>query len=123
MSASLMRGRFFALPVILGLLVLLPHAGGPVAQTPLAQEKSAAPADKNYFEKDVLPILKANCVKCHGGDKTRGGLALSNRAALLKGGDNGPALSLKKPEESLLLQLLSHQEHVKMPLGGILTSS
>ena len=99
------------------LFLCTPFAGLP-AQTPPAQPKPQLALDKAFFEKEVLPILKASCVKCHGGDKTRGGLALSNRAALLKGGDTGPSISLEKPTESLLLQLLSHQELVKMPPSG-----
>lgn len=30
------------------------------------------------FEKEILPVLKANCVKCHGADKQKGDVRLDN---------------------------------------------
>ena len=71
-----------------------------------------------YFEEKVRPILSARCIKCHGGSgKVRGGLRLDDRAAVLKGGDLGPAVSLDQPEESVLLQAIRYQE-LEMPPGG-----
>ena len=87
---------------------------GPVLGLLLA----AAPEDRAFFEKEVLPILKANCFKCHGEGKVRGGLTLTNRPALLKGGDSGLVISKEKPETSLLLQALSHSGELKMPPPG-----
>jgi cytochrome c len=56
------------------------------------------------FEKQVAPILTANCLKCHNSTKTRAGLNLSTREKALKGSDAGEVLVPGKPEESLLLQ-------------------
>src|SRR6266540_270946 len=53
--------------------------------------------DAAFFGKEVLPILKANCFKCHGEGKVKGGLRLSSRQALLTGGDSGPAVVLDRP--------------------------
>jgi hypothetical protein len=39
----------------------------------------------------VRPILASRCTSCHGGGRQRGGLDLRNLAALLRGGDSGPA--------------------------------
>ena len=51
-----------------------------------AQDKTAAKApsaaEALFFEKEVLPILKANCFKCHTGKKLRGGLSLAGRAGV-----------------------------------------
>ena len=58
----------------------------------------------SFFEKEVQPILKARCLKCHGeGPKIKGGFRLDSREAILRGGELGPAVSLGEPEESLLL--------------------
>ncbi len=57
---------------------------GSAADSPAA----AAPV----FEKNILPVLQAKCVRCHGGDKQKAGLDVRTRAALLEGGDSGPAL-------------------------------
>src|SRR5262245_34932736 len=53
-----------------------------------------------FFEKEVLPILKDNCFKCHSDPKKlRGSLSLASRAGILKGGDLGPAVDLQKPDD------------------------
>src|SRR4051812_6263420 len=44
------------------------------------------------FGRAVLPILKARCLKCHGRAQRKGGLSLRPPAAMLEGGDSGPAL-------------------------------
>jgi mono/diheme cytochrome c family protein len=74
-----------------------------------------------FFEKDVLPVLTKNCLKCHGADpdKVKGGLDLSTRAAVLAGGDTGPAVDLKNPAASLLLKAVHYNdEHYRMPPKG-----
>ncbi len=38
------------------------------------------------FVKDVKPILEQTCMKCHVGDKPRGGLLMDTKEHLLKGG-------------------------------------
>ena len=40
-----------------------------------------------FYEKQVLPILKEHCFKCHTGKKVRGKLWLDTRTAILEGGD------------------------------------
>jgi hypothetical protein len=56
------------------------------------------------FEKQVAPILTANCLKCHNSTKARAGLNLSTREKALKGSEAGEVLVPGKPEESLLVQ-------------------
>ena len=67
----------------------------------LASSVSAAEID---FEKQVAPILTANCLKCHNSTKARAGLNLSTREKALKGSKAGEVLVPGKPEESLLVQ-------------------
>ena len=52
---------------------------------------AADPGAEALFATRVLPVLKARCFACHGDDakKLKGGLDLTSRAGLLKGGDNG----------------------------------
>jgi cytochrome c553 len=47
---------------------------------------------EELFEKKVRPLLVDHCLKCHGDKKPKSGLRLISRAAVLKGGDSGPAL-------------------------------
>jgi hypothetical protein len=100
-------------------LPLLARSTGSVAndQPPKKTVKESPPSAEEiaFFDKEVLPLLKANCYKCHGDGKTRGGLSLADRASLLKGGNSGPAISRERPEESLLLGAINHRDELKMP--------
>jgi cytochrome c553 len=75
-----------------------------------------------FFEKEVRPLLVENCQECHGGKKTEGGLSLTSRAAVLKGGERGPAVVPGKPTESLLIKAVSRTGELKMPLKGKLSA-
>jgi len=75
-------------------------------------------ADLAYFEKHIRPVLIKSCYECHSAEaeSLKAGLALDARAALLKGGDSGPAVVPGKPEESLLITSLRHEDpDLKMP--------
>ncbi len=65
-----------------------------------------APADAEFFEKRIRPVLSSSCYKCHSAeaDKVKGGLLLDTRAGLLKGGDTGPAIVPDSTDESLMLK-------------------
>src|SRR6185369_3997042 len=67
------------------------------------------------FEKEVLPILEANCAKCHSGSSPQGRLDVRTRTSLLKGGSSGPAIVPGAPDRSLLY---SRIESGQMPAGG-----
>jgi hypothetical protein len=92
-----------------------------------AAEKYPPSADSSkvdFFRSRVEPILKVRCFKCHGGDprRVRGNFRLDSREALLKGGDQGPAVSLDQPGESLLLRAI-HYDGLEMPPTGRLPAS
>lgn len=104
--------------VLLSLTLDRNCAAEDAAAKPVSDADSFSKDQLEFFEKQVQPILKARCLKCHGGEeKIRGGLRLSSRAALLKGGDQGPAIELKTPAESLLLQAINY-ESLEMPPSG-----
>src|SRR5262245_38991652 len=69
------------------------------------QAQDAAPA-KVDFVRDVQPIFKASCLKCHGDDKPKGQFRLDSRLHALKGGVAGKAIVPGKGAESLLIKLL-----------------
>lgn len=79
---------------------------------PIAEIKRDAPVE---FEKEVLPILKKHCVACHNSATKEGHLVLETPAAILKGGDSGPAVVAKKSAESLLLQAAAQESEPFMP--------
>ena len=59
------------------------------------------------FSKDVLPILKASCGKCHGGKDSKGGIDLSTYASIKKGGKDGPVFVEGSPDKSPLVTSIS----------------
>ncbi|MDF1812234.1 MAG: DUF1549 domain-containing protein [Verrucomicrobiales bacterium] len=78
------------------------------------------------FEKDIQPILEYHCVSCHNEEKTKGGLRFDKAAHFHKGGDGGPALVVGKPDDSLLIELVSlpsDDDDVMPPKGRTLTES
>ncbi len=83
---------------------------------PHAWCEANAQAEEDFFRQSVAPLLAARCIRCHG-EKAEGGFSLATAAKLAKGGDSGPALAPGKPDESLLIQMISG-EKPEMPKGG-----
>lgn len=64
------------------------------------------------FAHEVVPILEKNCVECHGGEKSKGGLSMNTRELLLE----ADVLEPGKPEDSLLIEALTAEDpDEKMP--------
>ena len=69
------------------------------------------------FARDIQPILSEHCFKCHGKEKRKGGLRLTNRRDAFTPGDSGD-LSIvpgKSAESPLYLSLLSKDKTERMP--------
>lgn len=72
------------------------------------------------FEKQILPVLKEKCFKCHEKEKEengrvkkpKGGLRLDNAAAIMKGGKEYPEENVVagKPDASWLLKTMALPE-------------
>lgn len=75
------------------------------------------------FIKDILPILSENCFKCHGAALQLSKLDLRSREAMLKGGQNGPAIVPGDAEASRMYRRISGKETPKMPFEGELAQS
>ncbi|HLY73060.1 MAG TPA: PSD1 and planctomycete cytochrome C domain-containing protein [Planctomycetota bacterium] len=60
-------------------------------------------------------LLEARCVECHDKASSKGGLDLSTRSALLRGGETGPSLLPGDPEHSLLWRLAARKQKPYMP--------
>jgi len=91
-----------------------------------SQGKAAASAEQiAFFEKNIRPILINRCYECHSVEKgkEKGGLTLDSRAAILKGGDSGPALVAGQPDKSRLIESVRYQnQDLQMPPKGALPS-
>ena len=71
---------------------------------------STLPAATPDLARDVLPVLKAHCVRCHGPAKIEGQLNLSLATGIRRGGENGAAITGGNPDASLLWQRVSTDE-------------
>jgi hypothetical protein len=77
----------------------------------------AADTPVEFFEKQVRPVLSANCYSCHGPQQQFSSLRVDSREALLQGGNRGPVLIPGDAKLSLLAKAIRH-DGVKMPAGG-----
>ena len=70
-----------------------------------------------FFEKQIAPILKRRCYKCHSHEsgKAKGGLVLDSRHGWKKGGTKGPAIVPGKPAESLLIEAVRYEGYEMPP--------
>lgn len=75
----------------------------------------AADEPRLNFEEDIVPILEARCVQCHGSEIRKAGLDLRRKFTMVAGGDSGTALVPGQPAESLLIEKIVNKE---MPPKG-----
>ncbi|HEX8203566.1 MAG TPA: PSD1 and planctomycete cytochrome C domain-containing protein, partial [Isosphaeraceae bacterium] len=96
----------------LGLLTIL-ALGGPAAADPA---RPPAQADAlALFAAHVRPVLEAHCVRCHGGEATKGDFDLTTRAGLLTDNGAGPAVLPGNARESRLFRLVAGTDRPRMP--------
>ena len=90
----------------LALLCLAPQAA-------VAQQPAKGPVS---FINDVAPILKENCFACHDAKKRKGKLDMTTFESFRKGGtkETDP-VEPGKPEESLLIDLVTATDKSRMP--------
>ncbi len=88
-----------------------------IEQAPPAPAAAAGTVD---FEKDIMPILQAKCVGCHGPEKQAGKLRLDLAEFIKAGGNSGPAVVAGKPGESPLCVRvhLPKEDEKHMPKEG-----
>ncbi|QDT54209.1 Planctomycete cytochrome C [Caulifigura coniformis] len=101
-------------------LFLLLLANGGFAGAADAPDKAGI----EYFERSVRPLLVKHCAECHDDGNAEGGLSISSRSALLKGGDSGTSLIPGKPEESRLIQAIRYKNpDLQMPPKGVMAAA
>ena len=93
---------------------LLAGSTQPGRAADVAQPKPSDEAVR-FFETSVRPVLVENCQNCHGAKKQQAGLRLDSRAALLQGGDSGPAIVPGDPGQSGLVRAVRHEGDTQMP--------
>ncbi|MFM8217725.1 MAG: DUF1549 domain-containing protein, partial [Planctomycetaceae bacterium] len=83
-----------------------------------ARAAEPSPADLEFFEKQVRPLLVEHCQKCHGPGKQESGLRLDRRDGLERGGDGGAIIDRQAPASSRLLEVVGYEGDIQMPPKG-----
>jgi len=84
-----------------------------------ASTSSVHGADGIDYLRDVKPIFRTHCVRCHGPLKSEARLRLDTRSLAAKGGENGAALVPGQAAASLLLKRVTAEEETRMPPEGM----
>lgn len=78
---------------------------------------AAQPGDDLYRD-TVGPVLKEQCLGCHGEGNILAELDLRTRDGAMAGGQRGPAILPGDPDSSLLIAAIEHSSDLQMPPGG-----
>ncbi len=92
----------------LAYLVLMLSPQPSVAQQPQAKGPVS-------FINDVAPILKENCMGCHGAKNPKGKLDMTKYETLRKGGTKDDPIVPEKPDESYIIDVLTATDNKRMP--------
>ena len=111
-----MRNRFFTL-ALAGLVLStgICRAADEKAETKAIEPEAISLGRPVDFEKDVFPILDANCIACHNLAIKENNLNLEDVPNILKGGKRGPAVVAKDPDKSVLYQMVRRSMTPAMP--------
>jgi hypothetical protein len=72
--------------------------------------RGTEPPPQLTFHRDVLPILRDKCLRCHNPRKKDGALDMSTYAGLLRGGNSGPPLVVGNSRRSLMIDMIFFDE-------------
>lgn len=85
-------------------------------KTQLERAKASIPVS---FESEVAPILKDNCLRCHGADRASAGLRMHTFNAMAAGGRSGAVARARLPARSLIMaRVMTDDTQARMPRGG-----
>jgi WD40 repeat protein len=71
--------------------------------------------DKINYQDHILPLVEANCSKCHNSDKKKADLDLTSYQGAIKGSGSGVVLNSGNVDGSKLWKALTHSEEPYMP--------
>ena len=112
MMASLSRRLLLLVGACLAAFIVWPRERADSQETATFDAASV-----EFFTTKVKPLLEVRCFECHGPETKvlKGGLSLSSRAAMLRGGDSGAAIVPGKPGESLLVKAINYVDFEMPP--------
>ena len=85
--------------------------------TSRAADQPISPADQEYFEAKIRPILVDYCYNCHGDGAAKGNLDLGSKSGARFEGSNGAAVVPGNPGKSLMIQRLKDLGDPMPPAG------
>lgn len=100
----------------IGIRPVLPFAL--LAGLPLmAAPKPIPPEQLDFFEKKIRPVLAEKCYDCHSEEagKQKAELSLDTRDGIRAGGERGPGVVPRKPDESLVIIAIRQEGPLSMP--------
>lgn len=121
------RTRLRSLSAFSGLFILLMSCGNSVfadellAQVTPADPETITPAQREFFENKIRPVLVKHCYSCHSAESpsVKGGLWLDSHPGLLEGGDSGPSIVPGDADASLLLESMRYESYEMPPEGQL----
>ncbi len=128
MKTSIFHPENLALSLAKIPFAVLAFAGAGVFFRPAGAEEITKEQGE-FFEAKIRPVLADTCYRCHSADagKSKGGLTLDARDAMLKGGDTGAAVVPGDAEKSLLIKAVNYGDpDLQMPpssAGGKLSAA
>src|SRR5438270_9944850 len=81
----------------------------------LLAARLARAEDKVTYQEHILPLVEANCSKCHNSDKKKADLDLTSYQGALKGSGSGVVLVSGNADASKLWKAVTHAEEPNMP--------
>ncbi|MCB1205049.1 MAG: PSD1 domain-containing protein [Verrucomicrobiae bacterium] len=73
------------------------------------------PAQIEFFEKKIRPVLAESCFECHTGTKAKLGLQLNHRKGWLGGSDYRQVVDAKEAAKSVVIRAVSHTGEKGIP--------
>ncbi len=71
------------------------------------------------FEREVAPILKTHCLRCHGESQASADLRMDTFEGIVRGGRSGVPVAPRFPARSgIMLRIASEDDQERMPRGG-----
>ena len=93
---------------------------GKTLQNPQSFVDTNNPAQQPVFAGVIAPLFQEKCVRCHGPEKSKGGLRLDSYARVKAGGEDGLVLNAEDPAQAELLRriFLPLDDDDHMPPSG-----
>ncbi len=100
-------------------LTLIAGAQVHAQNSSIRRETQTARRQAPDFARDIAPIFRESCEKCHDAKDTRAKLRLDSLSAILQGGVSGKAIIPGNSRDSLLIKrLLGLTDAPRMPFGA-----